>query len=155
VACPREVTVKALSGRPLQTIIEPRTTVLAGAEDAGHGAWVSSVERSLLDGAARMDLTGGANVLAEALSAAQPDPAVLQCLAQEIGAAAALRRIGSLADQLPVASLASHLQPLAPPTSDIPLEPRNPPGPGRPFRDRRWRVVWAQSPNEIAEGLEQ
>jgi hypothetical protein len=53
----------------------------------------------LLDGAARMDLIGGANVLAEALSAAQPDPAVLERLAQEIGAAAALRRIGSLADQ--------------------------------------------------------
>jgi predicted transcriptional regulator of viral defense system len=155
VACRREVTVKQLSGRPLQTIIEPGRTVLVGAEEAGHGAHVSRVERSLLDGAARMDLIGGANVLAEALSAAQPDPAVLQRLAQEIGAAAALRRIGSLVDQLPVASLANRLQPLVSPTSDIPLEPRNPPGGGRPFRDRRWRVVWAQSPSEIVEGLEQ
>jgi predicted transcriptional regulator of viral defense system len=155
VACPREVTVKQLSGRPLQTIIEPETTVLVGAEEAGHGAWVSSVERSLLDGAARMDLIGGANVLAEALSAAQPDPADFQRLAQEIGAAAPLRRIGSLADQLPVASLADQLQPLAAPTSDIQLEPRNPAAGGGAFRDRKWRVVWAQSPSEIAEGLEQ
>jgi len=76
-------------------------------------------------------------------------------LAQEIGAAAALRRIGSLVDQLPVASLAGQLHPLAPATSDIPLEPRNPAAGERPFRDRRWRVVWAQSPSEIAEGLEQ
>lgn len=54
-----------------------------------HGARVSSVKRSLLDGAARMDLIGGAGVLAEALAVAQPNPAVLHGLAQEIGAAAA------------------------------------------------------------------
>jgi predicted transcriptional regulator of viral defense system len=155
VACQREVTVKQLSGRPLQTIIEPEATVLIGAEEAGHGAQVSGAERSLLDGAARMDLIGGARALAEALSAAQLDPDVLQHLAQDIGAAAALRRIGSLADQLPVSSLANRLHPLASPTSDIPLEPRNPAGGERPFRDRGWRVVWAQAPSAIADGLEQ
>lgn len=73
----------------------------------------SGVERSLLDGAARMDLIGGANVLAEALNAAQPDPAVLQRLAGEIGAAPALRRIGSLVDQLPIPELVHRLEPLA------------------------------------------
>jgi predicted transcriptional regulator of viral defense system len=155
VASPREVTVKQLSGRPLRTIIEPRATILAGAEGAGHGAVISSVERSLLDGAARMDLIGGAGVLAEALSAAQPDPAVLQGLAQEISAAAALRRIGSLADQLQVPALASRLQALATPTSDIQLEPQHPATGKRPFRDRKWRVVWAQAPSVIADGLEQ
>jgi predicted transcriptional regulator of viral defense system len=155
IACPREVTVKQLSGRPLHTIIEPRRTVLAGAEEAGHGALLSSVERSLLDGAARMDLIGGAGVLAEALSAAQPDPAVLQRLAQEIGAATALRRLGSLADQLPVPALANRLQALAAPTSDIQLEPQSPATGKRPFRDRKWRVVWAQAPTAIADDLEQ
>jgi len=155
VASPREVTVKQLSGRPLRTITERRETVLVGAVQAGHGAHVSGLERSLLDGAARMDLIGGADVLAEALSAAQPDPAVLQRLAQEIGAATALRRIGSLADQLPVPALANQLQPLAPPTSDIQLEPRHPATGKRPFRDRKWRVVWAQPPATIADGLEQ
>ncbi len=155
VACPREVTVKQLSGRPLRTIIEQRETVLVEAVQAGHGAYVSSVERSLLDGAARMDLIGGANVLAEALSAAQPDPAVLQRLAREIGAATALRRIGSLVDQLPVPELVNRLEPLAAPTSDIQLEPRYPAGDERPFRDRRWRVVWAQQPSVIAGGLQQ
>jgi len=154
VACQREVTVKQLSGRPLRTIVEPGATILVGAEEAGHGAQVSGVERSLLDGAARMDLIGGANLLAEALSAAQPDPAVLQRLAQEIRAAAALRRIGSMADQLPVPSLANQLHSLTPPTGDIPLEPRAPAG-GERFRDRRWRVVWAQAPSVIAEDLEQ
>lgn len=155
VASPRKVTVKQLSGRPLQTIIEPQETVLVGAEEAGHGALLSSVERCLLDGAARMDLIGGADVLAEALTVAQPDPAALQDLAQELGAAAALRRIGSLADQLPILSLADRLQPLAPSTSDIQLEPRNPATGKRPFRDRKWRVVWAQAPSAIADGLEQ
>ena len=155
VACQREVTVKQLSGRPLQTIIEPVATVLVGAEEAGHGAHVSGVERSLLDGGERMDLIGGADILAEALSAAQPDPAVLQRLAQETGAATALRRIGSLADQLSAPSLVNQLHPLAPPTSDIPLEPRNPAGGERSFRDRRWRVVWAQAPSAIADGLAQ
>ena len=155
VACPREVTVKQLSGRPLRTIIEPQETILAGAEEAGHGARVSGLERSLLDGAARMNLIGGANVLAEALSAAQPDPAVLQRMAQEIGAAAALRRIGSLVDQLSIPALANQLHPLAPVKSDIALEPRNPAGSKRPFRDRMWRVVWAEPPATIADGLEQ
>lgn len=155
VACPREVTVKELSGRRLRTIIEPRETVLAGAEEAGHGALLSNVERSLLDGAARMDLIGGANVLAEALSAAQPDPAVLQRMAQEIGAATALRRVGSLADQLPIPTLAGRLHQLALLKSDIALEPRNPAAGDRPFRDRKWRVVWAQPPATIADGLEQ
>jgi predicted transcriptional regulator of viral defense system len=155
VASPREITVKELSGRPLRTIIEPRSSVLAGAEKAGHGALLSNVERSLLDGAARMDLIGGADVLAEALSAAEPDAATLKRLAQKIGAGAALRRIGSLADQLPVPSLANQLQPLAAPTSDIQLEPRNPAAGGGAFRDRKWRVLWAQTPATVAEGLEQ
>jgi predicted transcriptional regulator of viral defense system len=155
VACPREVTVKQLSGRPLRTILERRDTVLVEAEEAGHGALVSSVERSLLDGAARMDLIGGVNVLAEALSAAQLHANVLQHLAQEIGAAAALRRIGSLVDQLPITALANQLEPLAAPTSDIPLEPRNVRDSERPFRDPRWRVVWPELPNVIAGGLRQ
>jgi len=155
VACPREVTVKQLSGRPLRTIIEPRETVLVGAVQAGHGARVSGLERSLLDGAARMDLIGGASVLAEALSAAQPDSAVLQRLSQEIGSAAALRRIGSLADPLSISALAGQLHPLAPLKSDVALEPRNPAAGDRPFRDRKWRVVWAEPPATIAEGLEQ
>lgn len=80
---------------------------------AGHGAYVSSVERSLLDGAARMDFIGGANVLAEALNAAQPTPAVLQHLAREIGAAPALRQIGSLVNQLLIPELVNRLEPLA------------------------------------------
>lgn len=155
VACPREVTLKQLSGRPLHTISEPQATVLVGAEQADHGALLSSVERSLLDGAARMDLIGGAAVLAEALSAAQPDCIVLQRLAHEIGAAPALRRIGSLADRLPIPSLANRLCPLAPPASDIPLEPPSQTGGQHVFRDRRWRVVWAQAPRVLADGLGQ
>jgi hypothetical protein len=39
---------------------------------------------------------------------------------------------------------------LAPPTSDIPLEPPSQTGGKHLFRDRRWRVVWAQPRRSIA-----
>jgi predicted transcriptional regulator of viral defense system len=155
VACPREVTVKELSGRPLRTVLEPQNTIAIGSEAAGHETHASSVERSLLDGAARLDLIGGSHVLAEALTAAQADPIVLQRLATDLRAAPALRRIGSLADQLHLPNLAGLLEPITAPTSYIQLDPRLPAGKERPFRDRRWRVVWAEQPSRIAEDLRQ
>ena len=57
--------------------------------------------------------------------------------------------------KLPVPALADQLHPLAPPKSDIALEPRGAAGSERTFRDRRWRVVWAQPPATIADGLRQ
>jgi predicted transcriptional regulator of viral defense system len=153
VACPRQITVKQLSGRPLRAILEREDTILVGSESAGHDACVSGVERSLLEGAARLDLIGGASVLAEALAGAQADPILLQRLANELSAAPALRRIGSLADQLQLPGLAEQLEPLTAPTSDIQLDPRLDTGDEPPFRDRRWRVVWAEQPSRIADGL--
>ncbi|MGH2883981.1 MAG: type IV toxin-antitoxin system AbiEi family antitoxin domain-containing protein [Solirubrobacteraceae bacterium] len=155
VACPREVTVRQLSGRPLRTVMEPRETISIGSEDSGHHARVSDVERALLDAASRLDLIGGAGILAEALAAADADPAVMQSLAGELRAAAGLRRIGSLADHLPVPRLAGHLEPLMPPASDISLNPRLEENRERSFRDGRWRVRWPEQPSRLAEQLRQ
>jgi predicted transcriptional regulator of viral defense system len=154
VVSPREITVKQLSGRPLRTVLEPRETILVGSEATGH-ARVSGTERALLDGASRLDLIGGVNALAEALAAAHVDPAVLQRLAGELGAGPALRRIGSLAERLPLPGLAGQLEPLAPPASDIPLDPRLETTGERSFRDRRWRVRWQEHPSRLAENLRQ
>jgi predicted transcriptional regulator of viral defense system len=155
VACPRRITAKQLSGRALQTILEPQGTVVIGAEDAGHGAFVSGIERSLLDAAMRLDLVGGVNVLAEALSAADVDPEVLSDLARDLGATTALRRIGSLADQLRLPGLEERLEPAATPARSIQLDPRSPTASDHVFRDRRWRVVWPTPPRQLAEALRQ
>ncbi len=154
-ACPREVTVKQLSGRPLRTVMEPPETISIGSEDAGHHARVSGVERGLLDAASRLDLIGGVDVLAEALAAADADSTVLHSLAGELGAAAGLRRIGSLADHLPLPRLAGRLEPLVPPTSDISLDPSLARSRERSFRDGRWRVRWREEPSRLAEQLRQ
>lgn len=154
VACPRQVTARSLSGRPLKTVQENVETLLIGAVPAGHGAWVSGVERGLLDAAKRLELVGGPAVLAEALAAAGSDPEALQALARELNAAAALRRIGSIADQLAIPGLAGALEPLRTPTADLDLEPGTPRG--KPaLRDARWRVRWSESPAELAEVVRQ
>jgi hypothetical protein len=68
--------------------------------------------------------------------------------AQDLGWAAALRRIGSIADSLEVEGLAGRLQPFKPLTADLDLEPGvNMP---RVWRDAHWRIRWPQSPAEIA-----
>lgn len=113
------------------------------------------MERALLDAASRLDLIGGADILAEAHAAADAHPAVLQSLAGELGAAAGLRRIGSLAEQLPLPRFAGHLEPLTPPASDIPLDPSLARNRERSFRDGRWRVRWPEEPSRLAEQLRQ
>jgi predicted transcriptional regulator of viral defense system len=154
VACPKHIRVEMLSGRPLQTIQEPESTVCVAAEPAGHGAYVSTVERALLDGAMRPELVGGIDVLATALAAAHVDAETLGAVAQEVGAAAGLRRLGSLADQLEIPLLGGKLKPLRPPTSDLDLEPRRAEM-GRGFRDTRWHIRWASPPDELAAVVDQ
>lgn len=151
VASSRQVTAKRLSGRPLRTVLELPETIFVGSEDAGYEARVSSMERSLLDGAARMDLIGGVDVLAEALCSRSVDPAELERLAREIGAGPGLRRLGTLADQLEIPGLAGGLSPIVSPNGDIKLDPKA--IGGGMFRDRRWRVAWPVDPEEVVEGL--
>jgi predicted transcriptional regulator of viral defense system len=137
-----------LSGRPLRTIVEPPAALSVGASKRG-AAYVSDIDRALLDAAARPELVGGAAVLAEAIvsAARHANPDRLMSYAGQLKWAAALRRIGSIADALDVDGLAKKLKPLTTPTSDLELEP----GAGETaWRDSRWWVRWAQSHGELA-----
>lgn len=146
VACPQMRQLRSISGRKLRIVKESEATIGIGAEPTVAGAMVSSHLRSLLDAASRPDLGGGPSILAEALTTRPVDAAALTTLAQELQSGAALRRIGSISDHLNIRGLAGKLQPLAPPTSDIELDARDP---HRAFRDTAWRVTWPVTPSHL------
>jgi len=154
VASTRRMRVKDLSGRPLRTVYESETAIRIGAVAQGQ-SWISDIERSLLDAAARPDLVGGAAVLAEAIAVAgtRIDLNKLNQHAKRLGWEAALRRIGSVADALEVEGLSGQLAPLRSPVADLDLEPSS--GMTTVWRDSRWRVRWAQSPVELANVVRQ
>ncbi len=149
VATTRRVRVKSLSGRQLRAVVEPEPAIRVGAEAWGP-SWISSLERALLDAAARPALAGGAAVLAEAILSAERDVDAerLSHLAERLGWASALRRVGSISDALEVGGLTGKLRPLKPPAADLDLEPGL--DTARVWRDRRWRVRWALTPAELA-----
>jgi predicted transcriptional regulator of viral defense system len=154
VATSRRIRTKTLSGRLLHIVREPETSISIGAITCGSSL-VSGVERALLDAAMRPNLVGGAAVLAEAIATASSriDVAALIDYAQDLGWAAALRRIGSVADTLEIEGLTGRLHPLNPITADLDLEPGgNTP---RSWRDASWRVRWPQLPAEIASVVSQ
>jgi len=148
VALTKPTRSERLSDRPLITVIEPEEAVSVGAEQHGE-AFVSNLERALLDAAARPELAGGIAILAEALSAAaaRVDPDRLMDYARRLHWGAALRRIGSIADALGLPGLAGKLTPLVPPTSDLDLEPGSH---GAAWRDAKWRVRWDQAPEQLS-----
>lgn len=148
VATPRRIRAKTLSGRSLRIVHESESSISVGAMVCGS-SWVSNLERALLDAAMRPNLAGGAAVLAEALVASSNriDVTVLIQYAQNLGWAAALRRIGSIADTLEIEGLVGKLHPIRPLTADLDLEPGG--AQPRVWRDSNWRVRWAQSPTEI------
>ncbi len=154
IASPHRFASAVISGRPLEVVFERAETVGLGIEPAGYGAVVSNLERTLLDAAARPDLVGGYFPLAEALTGSSPDATRLLDLAEQLDAAPALRRIGSLADRLELAGLAGELEPLAPPRWDLDLDPglREPSG---VFRDSMWRMRWPADPRAVAQELAQ
>lgn len=154
VASPRRLAITTASGRPIEAIFERSETVAIGTEPAGHGAFISDLERTLIDAASRPDLVGGYFPIAEALIACRPDPMRLTTLAGELGASAALRRIGSLADRLELEGLAGKLHPRRPPSSDLDLDP------GlkeldTAFRDASWWMRWPVQPKALAAELAQ
>lgn len=154
VASTRRMRVKNLSGRPLRTVFEPEEVIRIGA--VSHGpSWISGLERTLLDAAARPDLSGGAAVLAAAIAAAASkiNPGNLTLYAEQLRWGAALRRIGTVADAMGVEGLDGKLAPLKPPVADLELEPGS--GTSSVWRDSRWRVRWAQSPAELANVVRQ
>jgi predicted transcriptional regulator of viral defense system len=146
---PRRVKLQRISGRSLRAIHEPLTTIAIGSEGASAGASVSSVERALLESAARPSLVGGWTVVASALTQARPDPLELSELARELQAETALRRLGSLSEALSLDRLAESISPPATDASVLALDPRAPAE--HPWTDRRWRVRWPVSGREARE----
>jgi predicted transcriptional regulator of viral defense system len=153
VAAPRRFTSISVSGRPLKVVHEREETVGLGSEPAGHGALVSILERALLDAASRPDLVGGFLPLAEALAGSRPDPGRLLELARRLGARAALRRIGSIADQLELPGLAGELVLDDPPRFDLALDPGLK-DLGTSFRDPKWRMRWPADPEAVKQEVE-
>ena len=154
VASPHRFTSAVISGRPLEVIFERADTIGLGIEDAGYGAVVSSLERTLLDAATRLDLVGGYFPLAEALTGSNVDATRLLDLAEQLNAGPALRRIGSLADRLELAGLAGELKPPAPPRWDLDLDPGLR-GSSGDFRDGVWRIRWPVDPRAVAQEVAQ
>ncbi len=110
---------------------------------------MSDLERALLGAAARPELAGGAAMLADAITSAgrNVEPERLTGFAQQLGWAAALRRVGSVSDALAVEGLAGRLDPLYHPGADLDLEPGE--QASCVWRDARWRVRWGRSRNEL------
>jgi predicted transcriptional regulator of viral defense system len=153
IASPHRFASVKVSGHPLKIVHESEETVGLGSQPAGHGASVSTLERSLLDAASRPDLVGGYLPIAEALTGSQPNPGRLLELADELSAGAALRRIGSLADQLEIPELVGKLGPQDLADFDLELDPqlRNL---NTAFRDRKWRIRWPAEPEAVRREVE-
>lgn len=149
VACPNHIKISTVSGRPLRVILEKNETVRVGADQVGE-AWVSDVERSLIDAASRPQLVGGISVLAQALLMAPLDVDRLLAYGRRLGANVAIRRIGSLADHLHVKGLAGKLRPLSPPKGYIDLDPNSGQRQSSLWRDARWFVRWPMAVEELA-----
>ena len=148
VATERRVRTKALSGLELQIVIESSEKLDVGRVPLGM-SYLSDRHRAVLDAAQRPRLVGGLEVLAEALAAATPalHADILREYACRLGWAAALRRLGSLADALALEPLVGALIPIKPITADLDLEP----GTDAPtlWRDSRWRVRWPRTVEEL------
>lgn len=150
VACSTQRRLRAISGRKIRVISEPERILEIGTEPAGHGAMVSNHARAIVDAAMRPDLGGGPVILAEALSAGAIDPTELALMTQALDATAALRRIGSIVDNLKLTGLAGKLRALKAPRSDIDLDTRDT---HRAYRDANWCVTWPLTPDELAQEL--
>lgn len=150
VATIRRVRTKALSGRRLKVVVEPLGRLVVGRiPTSSGGSYISDLHRAVLDAADRPRLVGGVAVLAEAVAAAAPDlkPDILIDYASRLGYGAALRRLGSLADALALHPLAGALEPIKRITADLDLEPGS--DDSAAWRDKRWRVRWLRTVDEL------
>ena len=147
VAAVHRVRTKTISGRRLQVVVEPLEQLVVGRTPHGS-SYVSDLHRAVLDAANRPRLVGGAEVLAEAVAAAPNlNPDILIDRARLLGYAAALRRLGSIAETLMLHPLADALEPIKRITADLDLEPSS----DEPvvWRDKRWRVRWSRTVEEL------
>ena len=148
VATERRVRTTTLSGRTLQIVIESPERIEVGRVPSGT-SYLSDRHRAVLDAAQRPRLVGGIEVVVEAFAASAPMllADVLMDYACRLNWAAALRRLGSLADALALDPLSGALTPIKPITAYLPLEP----GTDEPtvWRDSRWRVCWSRTVGEL------
>jgi predicted transcriptional regulator of viral defense system len=152
VALPRRVKTTRLSGRRLQVVVEPEAAISVGSEPAGQGAYVSTIERALLESAHRPRLVGGWHTIAEALQADTWSPARLQRLARQLEMPVALRRIASLAEHVGAVSPSKFMPPPAG-ARVVPLDPTDEPT-DESWLDPVWRVRWPTTPEDARERLE-
>ena len=148
VAAARRVRTKTLSGRRLVVMVEPLKGIDVGRVSI-RDSYISDLHRAVLDAANRPQLVGGAEVMAEALVTAAPnlESDILIDYASRLGYAAALRRLGSLADTLSLLPLAGALRPIRRITADLDLEPGS--NESVALRDKRWRVRWPRTVDEL------
>jgi predicted transcriptional regulator of viral defense system len=152
VACTVQVRVPAISRRPLHVVVERPETIHLEAEAVGR-SWRSTLERALFECALRVDLTGGAERLAEALAAAaaHAQPGAFDDLARAFGTKglAAQRRLASLAYAL---DLPLELAPaVSPRQSMVRLDPRDE---EVAWVDEDFRVAWNRDVAELAAVVE-
>ena len=151
VATDTRTSMRRISGRPLRVVLEPAGRVMVGADPSGHGSYVSSVERALLECAARPGLARGILEVATALTAANPDARKLRELARALRLPSGLQRLGSLADALELGTLARELEPVGA-LRPVRLDPEHgDEGDGGAWRDDKWRVDWPFSIEELEE----
>ena len=148
VATERPVRTRQLSGWELRVVIEQPRALGVGRAKWGM-SYISDRHRAVLDAAQRPRLVGGLEVLAVAFATAAPDlrADILMDYARRLNWAAALRRLGSLADALKMRPLGGELAPIKSITADLDLEPGT--DERRVWRDKRWRVRWPRTVNEL------
>lgn len=152
VATDKRPGLRQLSGRPLRVVLEQPDRIELGAIDAGHGARVSSLERALVESAARPGLAGGIHVVAGALARARANPDALGEIAQALGARSALHRLGSIAERLDVHPFADQLEPLSSIGRAVPLDPELADD-ADGWRDDKWGVDWPFPAEELEESV--
>ena len=147
VACTTQVRARAISRRPLRVVIERAETIHLEAEPIGHSRR-STLERALFECALRVDLVGGIERLAEALTngAADTDPAQISLLANVFGprGLAAERRLASLTQVL---SLPLRFDPTV--GRQQPMVHLDPRDKKVAWEDSFFRVAWNLSPDEL------
>ena len=158
VASPLRLGHRTVSGRPLQLIKESSETVGIGAVQVRGGAWVSDIERALIDCAARPRLAGGIDPLAQGLASADRlDIGRLRSHLEKLHAGPAARRIGSISAALGLENIASAMDPFAPTGFDYidldPAEHRSATETSSGSLDRKWRVRWHLLPEELANNV--
>ncbi len=158
VASPLRLGHRTVSGRPLQQIRESTGTVGIGAVSVHGGAWVSNLERALIDCAARPRLAGGIDPVGQALASGETiDLERLATYVRQLDVAPAGRRIGSVGAALGLESIVDAMEPFAATGSGyidlVPSIDERASQEAVSFRDRTWHVRWSLLPDELANSV--